>query len=259
MKEKEKAFLAQYDASKYERPSVTADVIVLAMDEDNELNVLLVKRGSYPYKDCWAIPGGFLIAGKESVDEAAARELYEETGVKTCDGIDLRQLITVGAPDRDPRTHVVSVVYTALVPKHLLNIRAGDDAKEAKLFKIRNGYNENGCFNTYFVGDKCSITLNHLAFDHAELILVALERLKGRIRYTHDAFALLKDKSRFSIIELMKIYEAVLGQKLDRGNFNRMFQRDFVGRNLVHEIGKYKVKGKPPTTMYKYVGVTTDF
>ena len=255
-KTEEQEFLKNYDASKYERPSVTADVVILTMDEDNELNVLLIKRGGHPYKDHWAIPGGFLEAGKESIDEAAARELYEETGIKVSDGIDLSQLITVGTPDRDPRTHVVSVVYTALVPKKLLSIKAGDDAKEAMLFKIRNGYDENGEYNTYFVGDKRSITLDNLAFDHADLILTALERLKGRVRYTHDAFALLEDKNKFDIAELMRIYEAILCQKLDRGNFRRMFIREFVDKHLVREVGKYKMDGKPPTTMYKYVGFT---
>ncbi|WP_158645842.1 NUDIX domain-containing protein [Selenomonas ruminantium] len=250
----EQEFLKNYDVSKYERPSVTADVVIITVDEDNELNVLLIKRGGHPYKDHWAIPGGFLEAGRESIDEAAARELYEETGVKVSDGIDLRQLITVGTPDRDPRTHVVSVVYTALVPKSLLHIQAGDDAKEAMLFKIRKGYDENGDFSTYFVGDKCSITMNNLAFDHGELILTALQRLRGRLNYTQDAFALLKDKSKFDIAELMKVHEAILFQKLDRSNFRKMFLREYVKKHLVKELGKYDAEGKPPTTMYKYLG-----
>lgn len=254
MNKEEQEFLKQYDASKYERPSVTADVVILTVDEDNELNVLLIKRGGHPYKDHWAIPGGFLEAGKESIDEAAARELYEETGVKVSDGIDLRQLITVGTPDRDPRTHVVSVVYTALVPKRLLTIKAGDDAKEAKLFKIRKGYDENGELSTYFVGERCSITMNNLAFDHGELILAAMKRLRGRLNYTNDAFALLNDRSRFDIAELMKVHEAILFQKLDRSNFRKMFLREYVKKHLVKELGKFDAEGKPPTTMYKYLG-----
>lgn len=249
----EQEFLENYDPSRYERPSVTADVVIFTMDEDNELNVLLIKRGGYPFKDCWAIPGGFLEAGRESIDEAAARELYEETGVKVADGIELRQLITVGEPDRDPRTHVVSVVYMALVPKGLLNIKAGDDAKEARLFKIRRGYDENGGLPTYFVSSDCSITMKNLAFDHGFLVSTAIKRLQGRLSYTDDAFALLEDKSRFEIYELMKIHEAILFQKLDRSNFRKMFLRSLVDRQRVKEIGKYDAAGKPKTALYRYM------
>ena len=252
-KMEEKNFLKNYDVSKYERPSVTADVVIFTMDEDAELNVLLIKRAGHPYKDHWAIPGGFLEAGKESIEETASRELFEETGIKVSDGIDLRQLITVGSPDRDPRTHVVSVVYTALVPKGLLNIKAGDDAKEAKLFKIRKGYDENGDLSIYFVGDKCSITMKNLAFDHDFLIATALKRLRGRLNYTDDSFSLLKDKNNFELLELIKIHEAILFQKLDKANFRKMFIRDYVNKHRVKEIGKFNAIGKPKTMRYKYL------
>ena len=247
----EKEFLKNYDVTQYERPSVTADIVVFTMDEDGELNVLLIKRGGYPYKGCWAIPGGFLNTGKESIDETAARELFEETGIK--DNVDLRQLMTVGSPNRDPRTHVVSVVYTALVPKGLLtNIKAGDDAKEAKLFKIRKGYDENGNFGYYFVGDKCSLTLKHLAFDHAKLIVEAIKRLQGRLNYTDDAFSLLENKNSFEILELIKIHEAILFQKLDKANFRKMFFRDYAQK--VTSLGKFDAVGKRKTTKYSYSG-----
>ncbi len=254
----EKAFLDQYDVSKYERPSVTADVIIFTMDDDNELNILLIKRGNHPYKDYWAIPGGFLETGRESIDEAAARELYEETGVKADDGIDLRQLITVGSPDRDPRTHVVSVVYTALVPKGLLHPKAGDDANEAKLFKIRKGYDENGDLSIYFVGDKCSLTMKNIAFDHEDLIITALKRLRGRLNYTDDAFSLLQDKDRFDILELLRIHEAILFRQLDKPNFRRMFMRDYLGKHRVKELGQYAQEGKRKTTLYKYLPSNRD-
>lgn len=253
-KSEEQEFLKNYDVTKYERPSVTADVVIFTMDEETELNVLLIKRKNYPYKDCWAIPGGFIEAGKESIEETASRELFEETGIKVSDGIDLRQLITVGSPDRDPRTHVISVVYTALVPKGLLNIKAGDDAKEAKLFKIRKGYDENGDLSIYFVGDKCSITMKNLAFDHDFLIKTALKRLVGRLNYTDDSFSLLKDKNNFELLELIKIHEAILFQKLDKANFRKMFIRDYVNKRRVKEIGKFEASGKPKTMRYKYLG-----
>ena len=128
-------FLKTYDASEYERPSVTADIVVLTLDSSDELSILLIKRGEYPFKGCWAIPGGFLQAGKESIDEAAARELKSETNI---DNVYLKQLYTFGNPGRDPRTTVISVAYTALVPKHMLDIKAGDDAQDARLFKIKD-------------------------------------------------------------------------------------------------------------------------
>ena len=87
----EKEFLEQYDVTKFERPSVTADIVIFTLDSSDELNILLIKRGGFPYKDCWAIPGGFLEAGKESIDEAAARELRTETNI---DNVYLKQLYT---------------------------------------------------------------------------------------------------------------------------------------------------------------------
>jgi 8-oxo-dGTP diphosphatase len=247
--QEEKEFLKSYNAAQYERPSVTADVVIFTIDKDNDLSILLIKRGGHPYKDHWAIPGGFLEAGKESIDEAAARELYEETGIKVSDGIELRQLITMGEPNRDPRTHVVSVVYTALVPKGLLHIKAGDDAKEAQLFKIRDWFDEEGNIKTRFIGDKISLTMDNLAFDHARIVEVAIERLRGRLSYTNDAFAMLKDKKCFRIYELKKIHEAILQKVIDRANFRKMFIRNFVDTGKVRELDKSEVKGAK-TAMY---------
>ena len=252
--EDEKKFLQNYDASKYPRPSVTADIVIFTIDESNNLNVLLIKRGGYPYQNYWAIPGGFLDVPNESINDAAARELYEETGVQIQDGIDLRQLITVGTPDRDPRTYVVSVVYTALVPKGLLNIVAGDDAKAANLFRIESVTLPDGKTDYKFVSDDCTVTTDELAFDHANLIDIAIERIRGRLSYTHDAFALLANKDCFEIYELQKIHEAILGRPLDRSNFRKAFVRDYVGTGIVEIIGQHDAPGKPQTSMYKYKG-----
>lgn len=251
-KREEAEFLKNYDVNQYKHPSVTADVVIFTMDEDAELNVLLIKRGGHPFKDHWAIPGGFLETGKESLEEAAARELFEETGVKVSDGIKLQQLVTMSAPNHDPRTHVVSVVYTALVPRGLLNIKAGDDAKEAKLFKVCKGYDENGDFSTYYSGDNCSATKRNMAFDHYKILDIALKRLQGRLNYTDDAFALLKDKNQFEIFEMRQIHEAILFQKLNNSNFRKMFIRDYVGTGRVEAVGEHAPSGKPKTTLYKY-------
>ena len=236
--EEERAFLESYDASQYERPSVTTDIVIFTIDDKDELNLLLIKRGGFPYKDKWAIPGGFLEVGKESLDEAAARELKEETGV---DNVFLNQLYTFGSPNRDPRTTVISVAYMALVPKDKLNIQAGDDASDAKLFKIR--YDINGIT---FHSDDIILSESDLAFDHSEVIRTAITRLRGRIDYETDAFNLLKDKSAFTISELKKIYETIKNKELDLPNFRKVFLRDYVSTGRVVALNQTVLtKGKP--------------
>lgn len=231
-------FLKTYDASEYERPSVTADIVVLTLDSSDELSVLLIKRGEYPFKGCWAIPGGFLQAGKESIDEAAARELKSETNI---DNVYLKQLYTFGNPGRDPRTTVISVAYTALVPKHMLDIKAGDDAQDARLFKIK--YDVNGIV---FTNDGLTITESDLAFDHNEIIRMAITRLRNRIDYEDDAFSLLKNKNEFTISELKRIHETIKNRSLDLPNFRKTFLRDYVSSGKVKDLGKTVVsKGKP--------------
>ena len=241
----EKEFLEQYDVTKFERPSVTADIVIFTLDSSDELNILLIKRGGFPYKDCWAIPGGFLEAGKESIDEAAARELRTETNI---DNVYLKQLYTFGDPGRDPRTTVLSVAYTALVPKHKLNIKAGDDAKEAKLFTIK--YDVNGIIFTN--GNKV-ITESDLAFDHAEIIKMAITRLRNRIEYEDDAFNLLKDKNEFTISELKRIHETIKNKSLDLPNFRKSFLRDYVATGKVIDLNKTLISKRKPARLYKYI------
>ncbi|MCR5488857.1 MAG: NUDIX hydrolase [Saccharofermentans sp.] len=241
----EKAFLDKYDASKYERPSVSTDIVILTLDASDELNILLIKRGAYPYKDRWAIPGGFLAAGKESVDEAAARELKSETNI---DNVYLKQLYTFGNPGRDPRTTVISVAYTALVPKHMLDIKAGDDAEDAKLFTIR--YDVNGII---FENENAVITEDDLAFDHAEIIKMAITRLRNRIDYEDDAFNLLRDKNEFTISELKRIYETIKNRSLDLPNFRKTFLRDYVSTGKVIDLNKTESSKGKPARLYKYI------
>lgn len=241
----EKAFLEKYDASKFERPSVTTDIVILTLDASDELNILLIKRGEYPYKDRWAIPGGFLAAGKESIDEAAARELKSETNI---DNVYLKQLYTFGNPGRDPRTTVISVAYTALVPKHMLDIKAGDDAEDAKLFAIK--YDVNGII---FTNENTVITESDLAFDHAEIIKMAITRLRNRIDYEDDAFNLLRDKNEFTISELKRIYETIKNRSLDLPNFRKTFLRDYVSTGKVTDLNRTEVSKGKPARLYKYI------
>lgn len=157
----EEEFLARYDPSKFDRPSVTVDVVIFSLaDGEPDVRVLLVKRGGHPFLGKWALPGGFLDMN-ESLDDAALRELREETGLED---VCLEQLRTWGDVDRDPRMRVISVSYVALVDRSRVSPRAGDDASEVRWFPVR------------------SIPLEtergNMAFDHARIIHYALERLR---------------------------------------------------------------------------------
>ncbi len=244
--EDERVFLKNYDASKYERPSVTADIIVFTIDDDDALSLLLIRRGGYPYKGYWAIPGGFLNAGAESIDEAAARELRDETNV---DHAFLQQLYTFGNPGRDPRTTVISVAYTALIPKNELHIKAGDDASEAALFKIK--YDIGGIV---FYNDRNTITEAELAFDHAEIIRTAITRLRNRIDYEPDAFSLLKDKEAFTISELKRIYETIKNTTLDLPNFRKTFLRNYVETGRVEALDTTAATRGRSARLYRFIG-----
>lgn len=180
----------------YPRPALTVDTVIFGLDvEENELQILLIERGIEPFKGKWAIPGGFVIPG-ESIDDAARRELEEECGVRN---IFLEQLYTFGKPDRDPREHVVTVSYYALVNMNEHNLQAGTDAKAAAWFSIHD--------------------IPKLAFDHDKIVKTALERLRGKIRYHPLGFELLPKK--FTLTQLQKLYEIVLEQPLDKRNFRK--------------------------------------
>jgi ADP-ribose pyrophosphatase YjhB (NUDIX family) len=179
----------------YPRPSVTADTVVIARSPhaspstltDAPLQVVLIRRGREPYRGSWALPGGF-VQPDETVGEAAARELEEETGISGCLS---RQIYTFSEPGRDPRGWVITVVYLALVPEPSLAIRAGDDAADAAWFTISYEKTEgnertltlaNGSTRLsarlVLTSDEPRIKTNDgLAFDHAKIIACALEQL----------------------------------------------------------------------------------
>ncbi len=183
-----------YDPTRYERPSVTVDVVIFTLISQ-ELHVLLVQRRRWPFEGYWAIPGGF-INMDESLEDAARRELAEETGIGE---VFLEQLYTFGEPDRDPRHRVISVAYYALAKLSDFKLTAGTDAAGAGWHPLSK--------------------LPALAFDHAAIIDAAVARLRGKVRYAPIGFELLPP--RFTLTQLQRLYEIILERELDKRNFRK--------------------------------------
>lgn len=211
-----------YDASKYDRPSVTVDVVIFSLIE-RELNILLVKRKRWPYEGQWAIPGGFINID-ESIETAARRELEEETGVRD---IYLEQLYTFGEPLCDPRTRVISVAYFAIIRADRQVLKVSDESTDVRWFPVRR-------------------LPGQLAFDHDHILASALDRLRSKLEYTTLAFQLLPEV--FSILELKHIYEQILGEKLDKGNFYRKIK----DAKVLEDTGMRREGRGRPTTLYRF-------
>jgi 8-oxo-dGTP diphosphatase len=183
------------------RPAVTVDMVlftVVGALQELRLQALLIRRDTEPYRGSWALPGGF-VRENEDLPVAAARELAEETGIT---GTYLEQVDSVGTPGRDPRGHVITIVWMALVAGDRHRLQASGDAAAACWFDV-TGHDP----------------LPPLAFDHAELLQHALTHLRRRVLEAPLIFELLPAK--FALSELQALYEAILGRELDRRNFRR--------------------------------------
>ncbi len=178
----------------YPRPALTVDCVIFGLDK-HTLKILLIQRAKEPFAGSWAFPGGF-VDMDETTENAAKRELEEETGIQD---MFLEQLYTFSKVDRDPRGRVVSVAYYALVKMQDYKISAADDAQDARWFAVDQ--------------------LPPLAFDHQDIFSVAMERLRGKLRYQPIGFELLPEK--FTLSQIQDLYEAVLGKKLDKRNFRK--------------------------------------
>lgn len=253
----EREFLEQYRAGDYERPSVAADMVIFTVTDAEanhrpgpvakELRMLLIRRGGHPCLGKWALPGGF-IEPHESGEQAAARELEEETGVT---GVYLEQLRTFSDPGRDPRTWVISSSYMALVDSRRSQLEAGDDAEAAAWFKVsyqlRQEHKElleQGCIRTRIYELRLEaanqaltavveqtvtatpaarsvqyavLSNDGLAFDHAKIIAYAIEQLRQETERTGIALHLMPE--RFTLAELQQVYEVILGQELLKAVF----------------------------------------
>jgi 8-oxo-dGTP diphosphatase len=200
----EKAFLDSYEPKEYPSIGLTADIVALTI-RNGEFSVLLIKRGDHPYKGRWALPGGF-VNPNETSEEAATRELIEETGIDL-DRAHLEQLKTYSFPNRDPRTRVVSTAYLALIP-NLPTPEAGDDAAEAHFFAVKD-----------VLAAEDSEDKIHLAFDHEQIIRDGVERAASKLEYTPLATTFLEEP--FTLSDVRRVYETVWNTKLHAANFRR--------------------------------------
>jgi 8-oxo-dGTP diphosphatase len=178
----------------YERPALATDCVIFGFD-GGELKLLLLEREREPFKNKWALPGGFVFMN-ETTGACAKRILLEKAGIKN---MFMEQLYTFSDLERDPRERVVSVTYFALVNKHQYEISAGRDTTKAEWFEISK--------------------LPKLAFDHSKILNLAIQRLKGKVSYQPIGFELLNEK--FTLTQLQIVYEAILGEVIDKRNFRK--------------------------------------
>jgi 8-oxo-dGTP diphosphatase len=202
----------------YPRAALTVDCVVFGLDNE-DLKVLLIQRALPPFEGAWALPGGF-VRVTEALEDAARRELEEETGLRH---VFLEQVYTFGKVDRDPRERVVSVAYYALVNLSDHKVHAATDARDAAWFGVHD--------------------VPSLAFDHADILQLALERLRGKLRYQPVGFELLPKK--FTLSQLQHLYEQVLERELDKRNFRKrvlamdlLIETDDVQRDVAHRAAR---------------------
>jgi 8-oxo-dGTP diphosphatase len=204
----------------YPRPAVTTDICLFTVVGD-DLKILLIRRGEEPFKGAWALPGGFL-RETETLDQCAARELEEETGVG---GAHLEAFATFSDPKRDPRYRVITAAYFALVPATDHVLTSGSDADDARWHSMAR--------------------LPKLAFDHRDIIRAARQALIARLDRDPLVFALLP--ARFTLTQIQKVYEAVEGQPLDKRNF----RRSILARGWIAETGEMERGRQRPAMLYE--------
>lgn len=218
----------------YPKADVTTDAVVFGLDLDaGKLKLLLIERGreGEPFFGCWALPGGFLNpegpTADKSLDECVLRELREETGLRLAF---MEQLCTFGDLGRDPRGRVVTVAYWGIVRPQAVEVAAADDAKNLQWFDVD--------------------ALPSLAFDHAQIVAVALQRLRSKLRWQPVGVWLLEEQ--FTLPELQRVYEVILGRPLHKASFKRKTAHHIERGVLVPTGGKRKPVAGRPATLYRY-------
>lgn len=264
----EEAFLKDYDSSVFEKLSMTTDILIMSVSNEDtgnyrklsekKFSILLVKRDNYPFKDKWCLPGGF-VGIDETLDEAAKRVLKTETNLKD---IYIEQLYTFSGIKRDPRMRVISTSYMALVDKNRLMDKLSANASWFNVFMLEDekSYNvtlDNGIEEIKFVvgkklRDKTTdrydfniIKNDKLAFDHPLVIVSGIERLKNKIEYTDIVFNMMP--KYFTLGELQQVYEVILGKKLLDPAFRRIIANKVEKTDIVQTGG-----GHRPSALFRY-------
>jgi 8-oxo-dGTP diphosphatase len=178
----------------YPRPALATDCVIFGFD-GGELKLLLLQREKDPFRNQWALPGGFVFM-QETTEDCAKRILQEKAGIKQ---VFIEQLYTFSDVARDPRERIISVAYFALVNKHQYKLIAGRDTIKAEWFELSK--------------------LPKLAFDHLKIVKAAVQRLKGKASYQPVGFELLNEK--FTLSELQAVYEAIMASPIDKRNFRK--------------------------------------
>ena len=266
----EKDFLKNYNIKDYKQLSLTVDLLIFSVSEENVLNyrkknkkkmsLLLVKRNTFPYKDMWCLPGGFINPDTETLEDCAKRILKEETNLSK---IYLEQLYTFDAINRDPRCRVISSSYMALVDKNKLSNKINtnaswfdiisyidnkdlievilDNGREQITFTIKKTLRE-------LTTDRYSFSIlenTSLAFDHPLVIVSGMERLRNKLSYTDIVFNMMP--KYFTLGELQQVYEVILGKKLLAPAFRRIIAKKIEKTEKI-ESGK----GHRPSVLYQY-------
>jgi len=220
----EEQFLANYDTAEFPHPSVAVDVVLLTVVE-SALHVVLIRRGEHPFRGRWALPGGF-VAVRESFEDAVDRVLSSKAHIT---GVFTEQLYTFGAPNRDPRTRVISVAYYALV-EHGKLVAAGPGNGDLRLARLEipwKGLRGGGVKAFGTDGKKLP-----LAFDHDRILGATVLRLRGKLDYAPIGFELLP--RLFTLRQLQAVHEAVLGKTVNKDSFRRRM----LASGLVAPTGK---------------------
>lgn len=221
----EDEFLKSYNPKDYDAPLCTVDMCIFAVEED-ELKVLLVKRASPPFKDRWALPGGFAdLQQDKSIEETAFRKLFEKTGIKSPY---LEQVGTVGNASRDPRGWSVTILYFALIDYLALTQNEIIDPQEV----------------TQWVPVVQAFE-SELAFDHEELLKLAINRLRSKTRYAALPINLMPED--FTLTEVQNMFELILGLPLQKKSFRRRLETS----GLLTETGEMRPTSRRPAALYR--------
>ena len=221
----EQEFLKNYNPNLYDRPSTSVDTVIFTVF-DNALQVLLVQRDDYPFKHQWSLVGGYIDLEHDlTLEDTAKKKLAEKTGVKTPY---LEQCFTIGNKHRDPRGWSVTTVYFALLPFDQIQLQAGKGAIDIKwsiIYKYR--------------------VAEDLAFDHAEILRLAIERLRNKVLYTSLPAYLMPEK--FTLRDLQTVYEIILDRKLEVKSFRRRIAK----ANILEETSEMRQDAKRPARLYR--------